>query len=79
MQWPLLLAALLSDAISWLRSNRGILSFLLSCTILQDIARYFFQQLVCGVAWCHRQVRQRSAGRPACVFRCFERPDCEML
>jgi serine/threonine protein kinase len=21
----------------------------------QDIARYFFQQLVCGVAWCHRQ------------------------
>ncbi|KAI7839812.1 hypothetical protein COHA_006433, partial [Chlorella ohadii] len=21
----------------------------------EDIARYFFQQLVCGVAWCHRQ------------------------
>jgi serine/threonine protein kinase len=23
----------------------------------EDIARYFFQQLVCGVAWCHSKVR----------------------
>lgn len=31
----------------------------------QDVARYFFQQLVCGVAWCHRQVGC-VGGWPAC-------------
>jgi serine/threonine protein kinase len=31
----------------------------------EDVARYFFQQLVCGVAWCHRQVRRAARSGPA--------------
>jgi hypothetical protein len=28
----------------------------------EDEARYFFQQLICGVAWCHREVRAGRMG-----------------
>lgn len=33
----------------------------------EDIARYFFQQLVCGVSWCHSKVGSAAgaAGAPA--------------
>ena len=32
----------------------------------EDEARYFFQQLISGVAWCHQEVRQgRQAGARA--------------
>jgi serine/threonine-protein kinase SRK2 len=35
----------------------------------EDVARYFFQQLVCGVAWCHRQVRLTAhCGVPLSVW-----------
>ena len=27
----------------------------------EDEARYFFQQLISGVAWCHKEVRARGA------------------
>lgn len=27
----------------------------------EDEARYFFQQLISGVSWCHKWVRERAA------------------
>lgn len=43
----------------------------------EDEARYFFQQLISGVAWCHREVRVVVGGSlvgawspPCCLARC---------
>lgn len=36
-----------------------------SGTFSEDVARYFFQQLISGVAFCHSQVRQHHASKGA--------------
>ena len=36
----------------------------------EDEARYFFQQLISGVEYCHDQARQTMACRPAHAWRC---------
>ena len=34
----------------------------------EDEARYFFQQLISGVAWCHRQVSRALGGMRVVTF-----------
>lgn len=42
----------------------------------EPVARYFFQQLICGLAWCHSKASGRSAVLPA-GHRSLLRPPAE--
>jgi polyhydroxyalkanoate synthesis regulator phasin len=44
----------------------------------EDEARYFFQQLISGVAWCHKEVRGGHPVRQPCALLndCKARVNC---